>query len=79
MALTPWEILVERYKGSREPCNCRQAWYMLIGEEQSVFLNGEYHIVKNENSYTCRYGCSANQLFCKNEIAERICEEFGIK
>lgn len=77
--LTAWQTLVERYKDDRAVCNCREAWYMRIGDTLSVWDGRGWKFdVKNDNPRACQYGCEANQLFCKTEIGARVCEEFGV-
>lgn len=77
--MTAWERLVERYKDDRVVCNCRQAWYMKIGQEYSYFDGQHYDFhKKNDNPHACQYGCQSNQLTCKEEVANRLAAEFGI-
>lgn len=56
---TPWEALVERYKGTRLLCNCRQAYYYTT----------------DDGHQACRYGCHANQHAVKEEIGRAVVEE----
>lgn len=59
MSRTPWEALVERYKGDRKLCNCRQAYYYTT----------------DEGHQACRYGCQANQLAAKEDVGRAVVEE----
>lgn len=61
-----WRKLVERYRGDRVLCNCRQAWCVRFHKFEDGLILGE-----------CTHGCSSNQIDCRNEIAERICAELG--
>lgn len=56
---TPWEALVERYKGDRRLCNCRQAYYYTA----------------EDGHQACRYGCQANQHAVREEIARAVVGE----
>jgi hypothetical protein len=56
-----WAALVARYADDRKICNCRAAYYALGPGDQGF----------------CQYGCSANQLCARDEIARRVLEELS--
>ena len=64
-----WGKLIERYADGRKPCNCGQAYYTNCGTARI----GDRVIHDNP---ICKYGCDANILDAKFEIAKRIYDEF---
>ena len=70
-----WAFLVDRYKDDRLVCNCREAWYGRSGETQTMYQDGRWVTVP-VGARSCPNGCSANKIFCRNEIARRVCAEF---
>lgn len=69
MANEAWEALVAKYADGRPICNCRQAYYTPCGHG----IDGTGR--ERTDMLACQYGCSANQLFARDEIAEKILKE----
>jgi len=74
-----WEALVERYKGTREVCNCRQAWYNRSGKNRlsvpaSPRIYKGYQGVSDPDHHSkiCEGGCVSNIALCREEIAQRV-------
>ena len=65
-----WKDLVQRYADGRHVCNCGDAYYTPCG----VGLLNDGTAVTD--ALVCRYGCSANQLDAKKDIARRVLEDF---
>ena len=65
-----WKTLVKRYADGRPICNCGDAYLAPVGEGYDADGN------RRTDLLVCQYGCQANQIYAKEEIAERICEEF---
>lgn len=63
MARTSFETLVEIFANGRQICNCRQGYLTNCG----VGIDSQGN--RREDMPACKYGCSANQLDTKNEIA----------
>ncbi|MDE2107320.1 MAG: hypothetical protein KGL39_59540 [Patescibacteria group bacterium] len=70
-----WHILVRRYADGRDVCNCGEAWYARIGDQLTDWDGHGWRSVVNGDPMRCAYGCRANQLSCKHEIAQRVVEE----
>lgn len=63
-----WKKLVKRYADGRPICNCGHAYYTPCGV-------GIVDGVHKTDMPDCQYGCSANQIFAKEEIASRVMAE----
>lgn len=66
MARSAWEELVERFAEGRPLCNCRQAYLTPCG--QGIDGSGR----ERTDMLACQYGCSANQIFARDEIAQKL-------
>lgn len=60
--------LIKRYANGRRVCNCGEAYYTncgtgIVGNERRADLPA------------CQWGCSANRVVARNEIAERVLQE----
>lgn len=66
-----WKDLVVRFAYDRQICNCGQAYLTNCGSA-SIYDTavGAYKTVHDYP--TCYAGCSANQIFAKQEIATRV-------
>ena len=68
---TYWERLIGAYADDKEICNCRQAYYTVCPGGEQRTCAGCYTPGDRSHTY-CEYGCSANQLIAKEEIAEKV-------
>jgi hypothetical protein len=68
MSREPWQKLVVKYADGRPICNCRDAYYTPCGVG---YVGSE----KRTDMLVCEYGCSANQIRAKEEIADKIISE----
>jgi len=66
MSKNNWQALVNRYANGRTVCNCGEAYYTPCGH--GIDSNG----IHRTDMLACKYGCSANQIFAKEEIAELV-------
>jgi len=64
-----WQELVKRYADGRPICNCGEAYYTPCGHG----IDGDGR--KRTDILTCQFGCSANRIFAKEEIARRVLAE----
>ena len=64
-----WKTLVARYADGRALCNCRCAYYTPCGV--GIDEQGNHRT----DMLACKYGCSANEFTCRNEIAKRVLAE----
>ncbi len=71
MSKKHWEKLVERYADGRPICNCGGAYYTPCGH--GIDASGK----ERTDMVGCQYGCSANLIFAKEEIAARVLNELS--
>lgn len=69
MSRKDWQDLVKRYANGRPICNCGDAYYTPCG--RGIDGTGR----ERTDMLACQYGCSANQIFAKEEIAARVLAE----
>lgn len=69
MSREDWKSLVARYAAGRPLCNCKEAYYTPCGH--GIDGNGE----RRTDLLVCQYGCEANRLFCRDEIAGYVIAE----
>lgn len=67
MSKAAWRTLVEKYADGRQICNCGEAYYAEDGE---AWMGDK----KITNAKHCKWGCSANQIFARDEIAAKVLE-----
>lgn len=70
MSHDAWEILVAKYADGRPLCNCKEAYYTPCGKG----IDGSG--MERTDMLACQYGCSANKIFTRDEIAEKILKDF---
>lgn len=71
-----WKDLVVRFAGDRKICNCGNAYLTNCGS--ASIYDSELGAYKKVEDYpTCYAGCSANQIFCKHEIATHVVSLIG--
>ena len=61
-----WKSLVALHADGRTVCNCGCAYYTPCGK--GIDGQGRHRT----DMLTCRGGCSANQLNCRDDIAKRV-------
>lgn len=61
-----WQKLIKRYADGRQICNCGDAYYTPCGV--GIDCDGNHRT----DLPACQYGCSANQLFTRDDIARRV-------
>lgn len=73
MGKKDWQELVIRYAAGRPICNCGEAYYTPCG--RGIDVDG----IKVTNTLICEYGCSANKVIAKEEIAARVLADLTLK
>ena len=69
-----WDKLIKRYADGRPICNCGEAYCQPVGVG-AVCKGGVWEDITD--LLVCQYGCSANQLTAKEEVATRVLEELN--
>jgi len=64
-----WQELVKRYADGRPICNCGEAYYTPCGH--GTDKEGR----KRTDMLVCQYGCAANIIAAREEIAGRVIAE----
>ena len=73
MSRSVYQLAIARFADGRTPCNCGEAYYTNCGVGIEFTADGEQ--IHRNDMPTCDGGCSANQLYAKYELVERLLRE----
>lgn len=72
--MSAWQQLIQQYADGRPICNCGEAYYTPCGKG---LVNEGGKTVRKTDMLACAYGCSANQIFAKEDIARRVLQDLA--